>query len=247
MNVLIIGASGELGSVVAKKLAIKGHSLILHGHKNINSLNNLADELNCETILLADLTNEEEVKELIEKSNRILKLDGIVYASGINPTTEKISDTSLDTWNKTLQINLTGAFLALKYAIPLLRENPQSSIVIISSIFGISAPTNRGAYSASKHGLSGLVQCASKEEAGNIRINAVCPGPMWSENVRNIFAKHAKSIGISVEDYIKNRQRQIPYGRFLEMEECASLVLYLLSNESSFITGELIRISGGEF
>jgi 3-oxoacyl-[acyl-carrier protein] reductase len=245
MKTLIIGASGELGEAIARKLAENNHQLVLHGYSNIPRLNKIAEEIGAE-VITGDVKDENDVKHVIEKSNIHETITGIVYAAGINPTAYTVENTSLQEWNETLLVNLTGAFLCVKYSLPYLRKNSFSSIVLVSSTFGISSPANRSAYSASKHGLTGLIQSVAKEEGGNVRINGVCPGSMWSENVRNIFSRHAESVGISVEDYIKQRRAQIPYGRFLELKECASLVNFLLSKESSFITGEMIRISGGE-
>jgi 3-oxoacyl-[acyl-carrier protein] reductase len=246
MKTLIIGASGELGEAIAHKLSNEKHKLILHGYSNLTRLNNIADEVGAEAVFTGDMKDEEQVKTIIENSNKSENISGIVYSAGINPTADTLENTSSKIWNETLSVNLTGAFLCIKYSLPFLRTQASSSIVLISSTFGISSPANRSAYGASKHGLTGLVQSVAKEEGENVRINGVCPGSMWSENVRNIFSRHAKSVGMSVEDYIKQRRSQIPSGRFLELQECASVVSFLLSKESSFLTGEMIRISGGE-
>jgi NAD(P)-dependent dehydrogenase (short-subunit alcohol dehydrogenase family) len=247
MKALIIGASGDLGSSIARFLASEGYKLVLHGHSNKIKLENLADEINADAIVLGDITIDQEVKQMIHQANISESISGLVYAAGINPTAETLESTKVTDWVKTMSVNLTGAFLSIKYSLPFLRKENHSSIVLVSSVFGLSSPAHRSAYGASKHGLTGLVQSVAKEEGGAVRINGVCPGPMWSENVRQIFDLHAKSANLSVEDYIKSRQRQIPYGRFLEMEECSSLVSFLLSKQSSFLTGEMIRISGGEY
>ncbi|MDX6269289.1 MAG: hypothetical protein QOD28_512 [Acidobacteriota bacterium] len=247
MKTLVIGASGELGAAIARTLAAEQHELILHGHKNVIGLNNLADEIGATATLECDVRDEEQVRTLIHQANVQGPISGLVYTAGINPTAETIANTSTDVWSDTIAINLTGAFLCVKYALPYLRSGKPSAIVIVSSVFGLSSPAHRGAYGASKHGLTGLIQSVAREEGEAIRINGVCPGPMWSENVRRIFARHAKSVGISVEDYVKQRQAQIPYGRFLQPQECASIVSFLLSDRAGFLTGEMIRISGGEF
>jgi NAD(P)-dependent dehydrogenase (short-subunit alcohol dehydrogenase family) len=246
MRILIVGASGELGTAVARRLAKEGHQLVLHAHSNLAVLNRVADELDVSQRIAADVTSEIEVRDLIEKAADRDGIDGIVYTAGVNPTAVRIADTTLEDWNRTLAVNLTGAFLCVRAAIPFMRERHDSSIVIVSSVFGITSPANRGAYGSSKHGIAGLVESVAREEAPEIRINAVCPGPMWTENVRRIFPQHAKSVGISVEEYVKQRRAQIPAGRFLELDECAALIEYLLGPNSRFITGESIRIAGGE-
>jgi NAD(P)-dependent dehydrogenase (short-subunit alcohol dehydrogenase family) len=247
MKILIVSASGEVGTGVARVLAKNNHTLVLHGNKNTTKLENLAGEVNAISIATGDVRDEEQVKNIVSEANKTDKISGLVYAVGINPSAEKINAIDSKTWADIIAVNLTGAFLFTKYCIPHLRESKSSSIVIISSVFGISSPANRGAYGASKHGLTGLIQSVAKEEASSIRINGVCPGAMWSENVRNIFSGHASSVGISVEEYVKQRYSQIPYGRFLEPNECANVVNFLLSDQSSFLTGEMIKLSGGEF
>jgi NAD(P)-dependent dehydrogenase (short-subunit alcohol dehydrogenase family) len=246
MKVLIIGASGELGTAVARRLAKQGHQLVLHAHSHLQDLNRLADELNVSQLIEADVTNEAEVHGLIAKAAGQDGMDGVVYAAGVNPTAVPIAETTLEDWDRTIAVNLTGAFLCLRAAIPFLRVKSDSSIVIVSSVFGLASPANRGAYGSSKHGLAGLVESVAREEAPAIRINAVCPGPMWTENVRRIFPQHAKSVGITVEEYVKQRRAKIPAGRFLELDECAALIEYLLGPNSRFVTGECIRIAGGE-
>jgi NAD(P)-dependent dehydrogenase (short-subunit alcohol dehydrogenase family) len=246
MRILVVGAGGELGTAVARRLASDGHELVLHALSDVSVLNDIADQTGTSRLLTADVRSEPSVEAMMSQAAGQDGLDGLVYAAGVNQTAMPIADTPLADWNHTISVNLTGAFLCVKSALPYLRRSAGGSIVLVSSVFGMNSPAHRGAYGVSKHGLSGLVQSVSKEEAPLVRVNAVCPGPMWTENVRRIFAQHAKSVGISVEDYVKQRRAQIPSGRFLELGECASLIAYLLSERSRFLTGESIRLAGGE-
>lgn len=246
-NIVIMGATGEVGTAISRYLSECGYEVILHGYSNESKLSNLADEVSAKSIHLADVRSNNEIEDLFKKIAESCSINGVVYSVGINPTAEPISEIPFDVWEKTLDVNLNGAFLTLKHALPHLRCADDAAAVVVSSVFGLESPPNRGAYGASKHGLTGLVQSAAREEAGEVRINGICPGPMWSENVREIFIRHARSVGISVDEYIKERQSQIPYGRFLELSECASFVEFLLSDRSEFMTGEMMRVTGGEF
>jgi 3-hydroxybutyrate dehydrogenase len=242
MRALVFGATGDLGRAIADRLAADGMELILHGHRNSDALALLSALYPGAMTSSADVRVPQEVENLVAQAG---SFDVLVYAVGVNPTTETVDQLDLDTWNDVLAVNLTGAFLALKYSLPVLRHSDVASVVLVSSIFGRQTPDRRLAYGASKHGLTGLVQGVAREEGPRVRINAVAPGPMWSENVRSIFYKQALAENISLDDYVLRRVADIPMGRFAQLEECASVVSFLCSANSSFISGEIIPVAGG--
>lgn len=242
MRTLILGATGNLGSALADVLSSNGHRLVLHGHSQSDKLIEIATRVGAEGCHCADVTSEAEMGELFAA---VGQLDAVVYCVGINPTADSVAVMDLANWRRTLEVNLTGAFIATKLAIAALRGSSAPSIVLVSSIFGDETPARRAAYGASKHGLRALVQAVTREEGPWLRINAVCPGPMWSDNVREIFEKHAAAAGITMEEYVLQRVSDIPAGRFMELSECADLVSFLLSQDARFVQGECVRISGG--
>lgn len=245
---IVFGASGEMGSAIARTLAKDGHRLFLHGNRNQSKLKALATELGVpeERCALADVREDQQVLAVVRAAETNGPLSGLVYAVGWNPTAATIDETTVDDWCDTLDINLTGAFRALRSALPGLRATGSARVVLVSSIFGLNAPARRGAYSASKHGLKALVEGVAKEEGERVQVNGICPGAMWSENVRHIFASHAESSGQSLESYVKSRVSSIPAGRFVTPEECARVTAFLMSANAGFVSGEMIRISGGE-
>lgn len=242
MRYLIIGSTGDLGTAVAKQIVSTGDDVVLHGHAATERLAQLGVELGSERTIVADLRVAEEVSAMMSSLEGI---DGIVNCGAVNPTAASIEEMPVEVWREILDVNLTGSFFVLKYGIPLLRGRASPSIVLVSSIFGIETPARRSAYGASKHGLAALVQAATKEEGSWLRVNAVCPGPMWSENLRNILATHADSAGMQLEDYVLTRVNDIPTGRFMELQECAEVVAFLSSPKASFIRGECVRVAGG--
>jgi len=244
MRALIFGATGELGRVVAGQLAEDGYSLSVHGRLNVQILRELVSTLPSTTSYQGDVNNEDGVRSVVRDSAQDGDLEVLVYCAGVNLLAKPIAETSTADWQETLDTNLTGAFFAVREAIPFLRET-NGRIVIVSSIFGIESPVNRGSYSVSKHGLAGLVQSVAREEGQFLTINGVCPGPMWTENVRKIFVRHAMEEGISSEEYAKERLSTIPAGRFGTLQECANVISFLVSPRASFINGELVRITGG--
>ena len=243
---LLLGATGGLGLPMARELVSLGAELFVHGNSDSAALATLRT-LPGVTGRLADLSDYEGVGRLFAEVDTWCEgsLDFMVYSAGVNPTAEPVSDIEVADWASAIDVNLTGAFYALKFGLPLLRASGHGKIVLISSIFGIESAANRGAYGAAKHGLTGLVQTVAREEGGVVQINALCPGPAWGENVRRIFVQHAKERDISLEDYVKERVAKIPAGRFLEPEELARATAVLCSRYSDYINGETIKITGG--
>lgn len=246
-RVLIAGATGDLGTAVARVMDTQGWSLILHGNSRVTRLANLADDLHGEAIIEADFGTSGWESTVHEAVDREAGLDALVFCVGINPlavTTEEVDDSD---WTRILQINLTSAWRLITVCLPALRKAQASSIVLVSSVFGIKAPARRLAYSVSKHGLIGVAQVVAQEEAGRVRANAVAAGPMWGENVRRIFQNHAREAGMTIDEYVATRARRIPGRRFITVEECAQVCAFLASKDSAGINGQTIMVDGGEF
>lgn len=241
MKYLVLGATGDLGYAVSRRLVASGHQVIVHGSAPSERLNRLAAELLADFVSF-DVRNVERVREVI---GAFAEIDGLVYCCAVNPSAFKIAEMPFDSWRQILDVNLDGAFTCLQSAIPALQRSSNPSVVLVSSVFGLQTPGRRSAYGASKHALSGLVQACVKEEGAWLRVNEVCPGPMWSENLRNILQLHADSAGVTLEEYILSRVQDIPMGRFMRLEECASVIAFLLSPAASFINGASIPVTGG--
>ena len=243
---LVLGATGGLGQAIVAELVGHGASLYVHGLKNDGVLADLCSRPDV-TGSLADLSDAEAVAYLFDQVGDWCsrQLGFLVFCAGTNPSAAALVDLDLNDWDNTMSVNVRGAFLALKHAIPMLRRGDPAKIVIVSSIFGIEAPTNRAAYAASKHALNGLVQTVSKEEGGALHINALCPGPAWGENVKHIFVEHALTRGVSVEEYTKERSRNIPARRFMEPIEFARTVALFCSRATDYTNGQCIKVTGG--
>jgi NAD(P)-dependent dehydrogenase (short-subunit alcohol dehydrogenase family) len=239
---LVIGASGDLGGAVAEELRGRGDEVLVHGHANSERLDEIARLVGASEKLSCDVRNEEEVAGLFQ---HIEQLDNLVYCAAVNPTVARVAELELGDWNDVMAVNLTGAFLAAKHALPILRCSTDPAVVVVSSVFGLETPSRRSAYGASKHGLNGLVQALTREEGSWLRVNAVCPGPMWSDNLRRILERHADAEAMSVEDYVMQRLSDVPARRLMELEECASVISFLCSPAAAFVRGESIRITGG--
>lgn len=184
--------------------------------------------------ITADVTKEEDVRRMVEEAVKGLgDLDGIVLNVGMGAGGAWLEGTSLESWNKVVAINLTSHMLTVKYAIPHLAE--ASSIVFISSIAGMTAGSRFPAYDSTKAALSGLCRHVAFEGARRaIRANVIAPGLMDT------------SIGRLASRGRPNRATTpVPLGRQGTGWETAYAALFLLSDESAYITGQILAVDGG--
>lgn len=226
--VLITGAAGAVGAAVAAGVRKSGGVAITTDLEGAD--------------LVLDVTSEADWQRVIAGvQERHGRLDGLVNAAGI-VAIGSIEKLDFATWRRVLSINLDGTFLGCKYAFPLLKQRG-GSIVNLSSVSGLVGGHNLAAYNASKGGVSLLTKSVALLGARNtppIRCNAVCPafleGPMVDGIAETARDPHSAMEKMSAE---------IPIGRLGKPSEVAGLCLYLLSDESGFITGTDLPIDGG--
>jgi NAD(P)-dependent dehydrogenase (short-subunit alcohol dehydrogenase family) len=146
-------------------------------------------------------------------------------------------------FDKVMNINVRGVFLGLKYVLPVMTAQGKGAVVNTASLGSFLATRQLGPYTASKHAVMGLTKTAALEVARKgIRVNAVCPGPVDTDMIREIEASQATG---SVEHLRAQRAASIPDGRYADPAEVANLMVYLASDLSSHITGQGIQINGG--
>ena len=228
--VLITGASGGVGSAVAKAVKAAGGTPI-------------ATDIAADGIDAAlDVTSEADWQRVAaEIERRHARLDGLVNAAGI-VALGNVEQLDFATWRRVLSVNLDGAFLGCKYAMPLLRKQG-GSIVNLSSVSGLVGGHNLAAYNASKGGVSLLsksVALYGARQKPPVRCNAVCPafleGPM---------VDYTANMARDPDTARQKMAQAIPLGRLGQPAEVAALCVYLLSDESAFITGADLPIDGG--
>lgn len=238
--IIITGAAGGMGEAMALLFATEG-AKIMATDLQVDKLNAWAHEARKKGLIIEthqhDVSNEENWNKVIEQTLTTFgKIDGLVNNAGIYPGFVDTENTSNELWQKVLNTNLTGPFLGCRLVIPHLRQNGKGVILNIASIAGLVGG-NGAAYSASKAGLLLLTKDLAVTMAkDNIRVNAICPGGVLTPMTEQLIAVP------EMKDIIKTMS---PQGRMAEANEIATGALFLMSDESSFVTGESLVMDGG--
>jgi NAD(P)-dependent dehydrogenase (short-subunit alcohol dehydrogenase family) len=193
------------------------------------------------TFVHCDVTDKEQVDALFKHAKDTYGSVDIAFNNaGISPPEDdSILDTDLDAWRKVQEVNLTSVYLCCKAALPYMLEQKRGSIINTASFVAVmGAATSQISYSASKGGVLSMSRELGVQFAREgVRVNALCPGPVNTPLLQELFAKDAERA--------QRRLVHVPMGRFAEPEEIANAVLFLASDESSFITANTFLVDGG--
>jgi meso-butanediol dehydrogenase/(S,S)-butanediol dehydrogenase/diacetyl reductase len=238
--VVTAGGSG-IGAATARRFAREGALVViadLSGTRAGEVAGEIAKSGGKVQWLKMDASDPEGVQAAIRlATDNWGRLDVMFNNAGLG-TVEPLETMSLETWNRILAVTLTSAFLGIKYSLPIMRKQGGGSIVNTASISGIAGDYGMSAYNAAKAGVINLARAAALENAKyGIRVNCVCPGA--------INTRVAQVLGGSDVEGFRRRLGQNPVGRIGEAEEIANAVLFLASDEASFITGTTIVADGG--
>ncbi|MDD5687970.1 MAG: 3-oxoacyl-[acyl-carrier-protein] reductase [Elusimicrobia bacterium] len=238
---IITGGAQGIGRAIAEKLAGEGVKVVIadvmEGDAK-KTADEIASEKNVETYSLkVDVSSSQQTEEMVKKTvEKYGKIDIIVNNAGITRDNLLIR-MSDDEWDKVIAINLKGVFNCSKAAAKIMMKQRCGKIVNIASVVGLMGNAGQSNYSASKGGVIALTKTLARELASrNITVNAVAPG----------FIKTAMTDKLS-EDAKKKLTDIIPLSRLGEPQDVANLVAFLCSEESSYITGEIISVNGGMY
>lgn len=238
--VIVTGASKGIGRGIAERFAEEGAHVVLVS-RDVELLNEITDNLRQRNLSAsfarADVSNPDDMQRVVKETLAQLNtIDVLCHNAGIYPHS-RLEAMSLEDWQKVIDVNLTGTFLAVKACIPQMKKQGRGKIVITSSISGPqTALPGFSHYTASKGGIAGFVKTAAVELAKyNININSVEPG--------NIATEGLDELG---EEHISKMLRAIPLGRLGTPKDVANAMLFLASDNASFITGQSLIVDGGQ-
>ena len=233
---IVTGGAQGLGFGIAKRFIESGAEVIIwdidkellkSAEKKLNS--------NKATFQSVNVANFEDVKKNIDQITAEKKIDILINNAGVTGLTAKLWDYPIDEWHKVLNVNLNGTFYCCKVIVPHMIKNNYGRIVNVASVAGKDGNANASAYSSAKAAAIGFTKSLGKELAEkNIAVNAVTPASAKTRILDQMSKEHVQFMF-----------SKIPRKRFLEMDEFASLVTWLSSQENSFSTGAVFDISGG--
>ena len=231
---VITGGGSGLGRAMARLFAKEGAKVIA---ADIKGQDEAAAGWDGKIVpFTCNVTSPEQIQAMFaECKERFGRLDILCNNAGIGLAGVRIHEVSLENWDKVIEVNLRGAFMVLKYGLPLMMASGGGSVVNTASTSGFKAAALNGAYTPSKGAMVMLTRMAALEYApDNIRVNAICPGPIETP-IYNQVPPQKKAAIID----------QLPLKRMGTAEEVANLGLFLASDESSFVTGACYVVDGG--
>ncbi|PXY20479.1 3-oxoacyl-ACP reductase [Prauserella sp. PE36] len=236
---VVTGGGSGIGLASAKRMASEGARIVV-GDVDVAGGKAAAEEVGGEFVQ-ADVTVESEVEALFQAAaDRFGSVDIAFNNAGISPPEDdSILTTGLEAWRKVQEVNLTSVYLCCKYAIPHMQRAGKGSIINTASFVAVmGAATSQISYTASKGGVLSMSRELGVQFAREgIRVNALCPGPVNTPLLTELFAKDPERAA--------RRLVHVPMGRFAEPEEIAAAVAFLASDDASFITASQFLVDGG--
>jgi NAD(P)-dependent dehydrogenase (short-subunit alcohol dehydrogenase family) len=240
---VVTGGCSGIGLATVRRFAEEGARIVI-GDIDDDRGQEIVDELGgteVATYVHVDVTSKDEVDALFQTAKDTYDSVDIAFNNaGISPPDDdSILDTELEAWRRVQEVNLTSVYLCCKAALPYMLEQQRGSIINTASFVAVmGAATSQISYSASKGGVLSMTRELGVQFAREgIRVNALCPGPVNTPLLKELFAKDPERAA--------RRLVHVPMGRFGEPEELASAVLFLASDDASFITANTFLVDGG--
>jgi NAD(P)-dependent dehydrogenase (short-subunit alcohol dehydrogenase family) len=240
-SVLVTGAGSGIGRATAQLFAAEGARVVAVDQNEADAEKTVAliKEAGGDALAVAaDVSSEADCRGMVERAVAAYgKLNIAFNNAGVGASGFAVADEEEIAFSRVIDVNLKGVFLSMKYEIPAMLAAGGGAIVNTASVAGLVGERGIGAYAASKHGVVGITRTAALDYIGrNIRINAVCPGATRTRILADWFQDP------KVEQFILSRH---PIGRIAEPEEIGRAVLFLASDDASFVVGQALAVDGG--
>lgn len=250
---IVTGGAQGLGEAISIRLAKEGCKVVIADIKKegIEETEQRIKMLyGAETMgVVADVTNESDVQNLVDETvSRFGHLDIMVSNAGIL-IAEPIDEFPAEKWFKVMEVNLYGFFLCCKHAARVMKAQRSGTIIQINSKSGKKGSYKNSAYAATKFGGIGLTQSVALEMAEyGVRVNAICPGnmldsPLW---VDSLFKQYARTRNMTEEEVRQYYVDQVPMKRGCTYDDVCNVLVFLASEQSSYMTGQAINVTGGQ-
>ncbi|MDX1460634.1 MAG: SDR family NAD(P)-dependent oxidoreductase [Xanthomonadales bacterium] len=243
---LITGATGGIGEATAARFLAEGARVMAVGRsaEKLEELTGRLDGGSSLATFVSEACDEDSVREATaETVRRFGGLDICFANAGTEGQTAPLDTMSIEEFRSVLETNVVGVWLSMKYAVPAMRERGGGSIIVTGSIASRIGFPMLSHYIASKHAVNGLVKTAALElGADRIRVNGVGPGPVDNRMMDSIGQQLGGGDSAAFQEQIS---ATVPLGRYASNEEIANVVLFLASDEASYVTGSMYLIDGG--
>lgn len=250
-TIVITGASSGMGAAMAKDFAKRGANIALFD-VNESKGNEVAKQIQKNggkvNFYKVDATNKKEIIKVSDDVEKQLgKITHWINSAGVSKM-KPFLDCDEDLWDLTMDVNLKATFLCCQVAIEKMLKNGKGNILNMSSLSGKKASSWQTIYCASKFGVQGLSQSIAKEFADqNIRVNTICPGIVQTEMWDKLKHEYALKRSMDPEEVMPYFKKNIPMHRLVDLEDVINAAIYLLSDQSSYLTGQSINLVGGEW
>lgn len=257
---VVTGGAQGLGQAISQRLAREGCSVVI-ADVNEAGVKATADAIASETGqrvigVKVDVTQEADVKGLFDRAVREFGRVDVVVSNAAILIAEPIADADAEKWRAVMNVNMFGFFLVTKHACRVMKPNKSGSIVNISSKSGKKGSSANSAYAASKFGGIGHAQSVALEMAPfNIRCNSICPGnlldsPLWTHPEKGLFVQYLRAGKVpgakNIEDVRQAYVNQVPMKRGCSYDDICNAVVFFASDQSSYITGIALSVTGGQ-
>lgn len=249
--IVITGGGSGMGAAMAKNFVARGAGIAifdLDETKGSAVANSITDANGKAIYKKVDVTNKQEVQRAADEAEQELgKITSWINSAGVSKMVPFLKS-SEELWDLTINVNLKATFLCCQVAVEKMLEHGGGTILNMSSLSGKKASAWQTIYCASKFGVQGLTQSIAKEFADrNIRVNSICPGIVYTEMWEKLKYEYAQKKSIDPEEVMPYFKKNIPMHRLVDLQDVINAAVFLLTDNSGYLTGQSINLTGGEW